>query len=301
MNRRLKLALAGLVLAFACGGAGADVNGFPTAYVQAYCHFAYHCCTPVERETFPPGFASQAETLGFDNESDCVARFTGTVETAFQPIQASVKDKRITWQQTGAQACLTALQNASSKCDAQGFNIAINGDPAQSGSKGVCNATNYVTGVVGASGACTISQDCSGTGSTCTPPPQTGGGNTIQAGGTCTQLPVAGQPCPNQQCETGNSCCNAGTCVAFVATGGPCVRQGTCSSSPCGSTDFCGWSNSAYSCQAKIAGGQACGKDQVGVDLPDSCSSGQCQNSTCTAPPGSNTTYKICTGNPDGL
>jgi hypothetical protein len=299
----LKLAMSGLVLAFACGGAGADVNGFPTAYVQAYCHFAYHCCTPSERTTFPTGFSNEAQTLGFDNEGDCVTRLGASAQSGLQAIQASVKDKRIVWSTTAAQACLTALQNAGSKCDAQALVIAISGDPSQPGTKAVCNESQFITGQVAASAACTISQDCSGTGSVCTPPTTTGGNPVIQSGGTCTQLPVAGQPCLNNQCETGNSCCNANTCVAYVATSGACVRGGfgTCSSSPCGSTDFCGWSNNAYSCQAKIAAGQACGKDQLGNDLPDSCLSGQCQNSTCTAPAGSNTTYKICTGNPDGL
>jgi hypothetical protein len=303
MNRRLKLALSGLVLAFACGGAGADVNGYPTAYVQAYCHFAYHCCTPIERGTFPSGFANEAQTLGFDDEGDCVARLSASLQSAAQPIQASVKDKRIVWSQTAAQACLTALQNAGSTCNAQALAIAINGDPSQPGTPAICSDATFITGQVAASGACTISQDCSGSGSICTPPQQTGTGTTIQAGGTCTQLPVAGQPCPNQQCQTGNSCCNAGTCVAYAASGATCVRPlfGTCSSAPCADADFCGWNSTAYSCQAKIAGGQPCGKDQNGAELSDSCLSGTCQNGSCTAPQGTNVTYKICTGNPDDL
>jgi hypothetical protein len=304
MNGRMKLAVSGLVLAFACGP-GSDVNGFPSAYVQAYCHLAYHCCTPVERVTFPTGFANEAQTLGFDNEGDCVTRLSASSQSSSQPVQASVKDKRIVWSQTLAQACITALQNAGSKCDAQALAIAINGDPSQPGTKAVCNESTFITGQVAASGACTISQDCSGAGSLCTAPTQTGGGTTIQAGGTCTQLPVAGQQCPNGQCQTGDSCCNTGTCVAYVASGGTCVRSvfGTCSSSPCGSGDYCG-SNAAagpYTCQAKIAGGQPCGVDQGGATLSDSCLSNVCQNGSCTAPAGTNVTYKICTGNPDGL
>jgi hypothetical protein len=302
MSRRWKLAVSGLLLAFACGP-GADVNGFPNAYAAAYCHFAYHCCTPVERQTFPSGFAQQAVTLGFDDEGDCTSRLSASAQTTYQPLQASVKDKRITWNQTAAQACLTALSSAASSCNAQSFQIALNGDPSQPGVLAVCDQTQFTTGLVAATGTCTINQDCAGAGSVCTPLMQTGTTQTIEAGGTCTPLPTAGQNCPDGTCATNNSCCNAQVCVAYVTTGATCTRSdfGECSSAPCLSTNFCGYTNNAYSCQAKIAGGQPCGVDENGIKLDDSCLSGTCTNGSCTAPPGSDTTYKICSGNPDGI
>jgi len=301
MNRRFILAAACVIAVCGCGP-GSDVNGFPSAAVQAYCHFAYHCCTPSERATFPNGFDNTAQQYNFDNESDCNQKLSESAQVAYQAIQASVKDKRITWNSSAAQSCIDAVNKAASSCSAQAYIIATQGDPTMPGTKAVCDQSQFVTGTVAASGPCTISADCSGTGSDCTPPKQTGTTQTVTSGGTCTPLPTVGQMCQGQ-CEPGNSCCNAQVCVALQATGASCTSGGGgCSAQPCDATkDFCGWNGTALLCSTKIAGGQPCGKDMNGVDLPESCQSNQCTNGSCTAAGGQAVTYSICTGNSDGF
>src|SRR5579872_1697546 len=105
------------VFSISCGSA-ADPSNFPTAYAHAVCHFQYHCCTPAERgvdafETLsrvspgigPPftSFAGVAESLGYADEGGCDDKLGLFFRNGNQPIQTSVKDKRITWDTAAAQ------------------------------------------------------------------------------------------------------------------------------------------------------------------------------------------------------
>jgi hypothetical protein len=307
MTHRTRLALAVIVLAFACAP-GADVNGFPSALANAYCHFAYHCCTPADRTTFPSGFSNLENTYVFDNESDCDAKLGEAYQAQFQEIQASVKDKRMTWNQTSAQTCLTALQNAANPCSAQAFTVASNGDPNNPTALAACDATQFETGAVAAGAVCTIDADCAGQGSVCTAPTPDAGTVVIQTGGTCVALPAAGSPCRNGSCAAG-ACClsNTNTCTAYQAAGAACVAAGgfgTCTTQPCDpTTDYCNYNANGSTCMAKIANGTACAKDQFGGNDSTSCQSGYCDSTSndCAAVPGQQVTYDICTGNADGL
>lgn len=293
MNHRTRLAVSLLVLAMACGP-GSDVNGFPSALANAYCHFAYHCCTPIERQTFPQGFSNLATTLDFDSEGDCDSKYGEQLQASAQTYQASVKDKRITWNSTAAQACLNALNNAANSCSAQAFAVALSGDPNNPGTPAACDTTQFITGDVASGGACTIDQDCSGQGSTCKPAPQNPPPTVITTGGTCAVLPPTGQPCANGQCATGNCCDNTNTCVQYVATGSTCGGFFCASGMTCDPTiDYCGGNGT---CTQKIANGQPCFNND-----PLSCQSDNCNAGNCAAVQGQQVSYNICTGNKDGL
>ena len=55
------------------------------------------------------------------NEFDCDAKLGESYQINFQPQQASVKDKRMSYNQTAAQSCLDALSNATSSCNPAGI------------------------------------------------------------------------------------------------------------------------------------------------------------------------------------
>jgi hypothetical protein len=272
------------------------VNGFPSALANAYCHFAYHCCTPADRATFPSGFSNLETQYAFDNESDCDSKLAEEYQAQFQEIQASVKDKRMTWNQTGAQTCLTALNNAANPCSAQAFTVAISGDPANPTALAACDVTQFETGTVAAGAVCTMDADCAGTGSLCV----------VQTGGNCVALPAAGSPCKNNACAAG-ACCltTTDTCTAYQAEGAACAAGfGTCSTQPCDATkDYCNYNANGSTCMAKLANGTACAKDQFGGNDATSCQSGFCDTTTndCAPVASQQVTYDICTGNADGL
>src|SRR5207237_1326891 len=101
--------------------------------------------------------------------------------------------KRLTWNATGAQACLDAINQATNTCDVQAFLTAMKSSTPTT--KGVCDETQWTTGNIAAGSDCVIPQDCSGSGSTCVPTPQTGNTPVIRAKGSCDSLPTAGHPC----------------------------------------------------------------------------------------------------------
>jgi hypothetical protein len=310
MERWLVIALAGSGLA-GCGS-GADPSGFPTAYAHALCHFQYHCCTPAER-TFAAAFrgigpdytfARVAEALGYADEGGCNDKLSLYFRTDGQPVQTSVKDKRIIWSTTAAQACLDTLTTAGSKCDPQGFAVALNGDPSQPGTPAVCDASQWLTGTLAAGAACTIPEDCAGLDSSCDPA-MPGSTPVIQVGGNCAPLPVRGQACGQAGCVPTDSCCFNQTqiCAGFQSQGAACSPPDSfnCSSLPCDPRiGFCGWTGNGYTCQALQPAMAPCGKDDSGITLSYSCLSGSCTNGLCDPAPAS-ATYAICTGNPDGL
>ncbi len=287
-----KLTASCALLLLASCGPGADVNSFPTSFADAYCHFIYHCCTPADRANpaNPFSFTATEQTFDFANESDCDTKLGAAYQIDAQPTQASVKDQRISYNQTDAQACLNALSNAASACDPNAYLAATTGSSAS------CNAATFVTGLVAANGNCTLDADCAAAHSVCTPLPQDAGVPVISSAGTCTPPPGVGDPCAGI-CAAG-SCCGAGAngliCMAYVAPGAPCAAG--CSATPCDtSKDYC---DTAKGCTALVPNGGAC----VPANFGNECVSGNCDGKTSTCQPFAPTDkLEVCVGNPDGF
>jgi hypothetical protein len=269
------------------------VSSFPSAYANAYCHFIYSCCTPADRANPANPFSVTTQTeqnLDFDDESDCDAKLGELSQIAFQQQQASVDDKRQSYDQNDAQACLNAVSNASSACDPTAFLAATTG--TGNGTALVCNTSTFFTGLVAADGTCTLDTDCAAVNSVCTPLPQDGGTPVVSSTGTCTPPPGVGAACLGV-CAAGACCGGANsTCVAYVAEGATCAAG--CSSTPCDpSTDYC----NAGTCAVLVANGGACAPTNLGAD----CVSGNCVASSSTCQPQPTPKLEICTGNPDGI
>jgi hypothetical protein len=282
-----KLAICCASLLAACGP-GADVNSFPSAYADAYCHFLYQCCTPADRANVDPAnpfnVAGLEAQYDFDDESDCDAKLGEEYQITFQPQQASVKDKRTSYDQNDAQACLNAISDASSSCDPAAFVAAT----ATSGA--ACNTATYFTGLVPAGGTCTLNSDCAGLNSVCTPLVADGGTPIVTSAGSCTPAPALGAPCTDV-CAAGACFPGAGgsVCTAYIAVGAACA------SGPCDpSVNYC---SSAGSCTALVATGAACVPANQGAD----CVSGNCDTSSSTCQPLVTATLQVCVGNPDGI
>jgi hypothetical protein len=298
-----KLVFALAAAALSCSSTS-DVNGFPSSYANAYCHFAYHCCTPADRSKFPPGFSNAEASLNFDNEGDCNSKLSDSTQAQFQDVQASVKAKRMTWSSKAAQTCLTALNKATSPCSALAFNTAIYGDPNNPGAPAACDFGQMETGTVGAAGTCTLDQDCAN-GSRCSIPTRDGGTPIVQSTGTCVPLPDAGSPCAaGGMCATG-SCCtfSTGICAALQPTGAACDNffgpGFLCTAKPCDETaDYCHFDAGTGTCQPKLPIGTPCALNSFGAPYADSCQSGNCVAGTCAAVP--QTEYNVCTGNSTG-
>jgi hypothetical protein len=292
MKKRLSL-FAVLGFLVTCGP-GTDVKGFPNAYANAYCHFAYHCCTPADRATSAfSSFTATASQLGFDDESSCDSKLGDVYQSAFQQYQDSVQQKRLGYNQNVASTCIQALSNAANPCSYQAYL------DATGATDGGCTLTDLFTGLVPAGGSCTEQADCSIQNSVCNIPNQSDAGTAIVASvGTCTAPPTTGQPCTfGQSCAVGNCCDFTGTCVAYVSLGATCDNNfgGGCTAKPCDpSTSFCSLTNPT--CTALVSLGGTCTSDsqcQTGLV----CTLGKCAN-PATGPA---TQYDICGGNPDGI
>ncbi len=292
--KKLAIGCAGLFLV-ACGP-GAGLTSFPNALANEYCQFIYSCCTPADRanQANPLDILQEETTLNFDSESDCETKLGETAQISFQTYEASVDDKRMSYDQNAAQACLTAVANAISPgCNPNAFYAAV----ATAG--GDCTTTLLFAGLVPSDGGCTMSADCAVANSTCVPAtPDAGGVTVVTSAGTCAAPAALGAPCSTNgttgACVTG-SCCGASTatCVAYVAEGATCTLG--CDTTPCDpSQDYC---TTAGTCAALVATGGAC---QPTVYDGTDCQSGSCDPTTSlclSATPD----LEICTGNSDGI
>ncbi|MHB1844717.1 MAG: hypothetical protein ACYCWW_07780 [Deltaproteobacteria bacterium] len=291
MIRKTSIILA-TFLGTACGP-GADVGSFPQALANRNCHFAYHCCTPGDRNLI--GLNQTSSQLDFANESECDDRLGASIANTLQADQESVQDKRMTYAQSQAQACLTALDQAASSCSFDAFEATTNDG-------GPCVLPGLFVGAVAGGGDCTQDADCAAVGAVCVFPAGDGGTVIVTDKGSCEAPPAPGQPCATTNgeapCAQG-ACCNVATCVAYAAAGQPC-QPGGCSAAPCDpASDFCG--ATSLKCTPLIANGQPC---DPGDFIGYSCQSGVCLAGTCQAAGGTGTpqvSYQVCTGNPDGL
>ncbi len=295
MTRRL--ATAGLLLPLLTCGPGSDVRSFPNAYANAECHFAYHCCTPADRASAFFDMTALATQLNFDDEPTCDTQLGYLAQDQLQPLEASVQDKRMAYNQQQAQNCLNALDTAANTCDVVSFAAAV-------GTDGGCSLASIYTGLAAGGGTCTdhgqsLPSDCATPGAVCNIPNQTDAGLSLYTSqGTCTQPPTTGQPCVfGEPCTPGN-CCDPGAnnCAAYQPIGSPCDTfvLGTCSAKPCDpATSFCSTSLNPV-CAPLVANGGTCQYD-------GQCQSGSCPNGTCQGQPTQSVQYQICTGNPDGI
>ena len=231
-----------------CGrGSDASVAGFPRAEAAAYCHFAYACCSPADRRLFPNFsqvgtynplignrcFDELATAYGFKDESGCLARLEAPFQNLQLRIQASVKEGRMTYLPSGAQACLDALAAATARCSPATFRAAFFPDPNRAASKAVCDEGSWTHGAVAGKGACTMAQDCSAAGAGCFPAPPDAGVFLV-AEGICIDPPTQGQACGNgAACAPGNSCCDQNVCQGYVPRGQACGSSYWCSAQPC--------------------------------------------------------------------
>ena len=296
MKRRLTL-FAFVVSLVTCGP-GTDVRGFPNAFAAVLCHFAYHCCTPADRSNPYFDFAAIATNEGYDDEGSCTAKLGDVFQTSVQPLQDSVLEKRLAFNQAAAQACVDSLSRAANPCSFEAYSAATNSADGGCGTQS-SGFNGLFTGLVPAGGACTEDLDCSIPNSVCNIPYQTDGGVALVASvGTCVAPPTTGQPCNGlQACAKGNCCAFSGVCVAYVAQGGACDNNfgGGCTLKPCDpATTFCSGLTNPI-CAQLVANGGTCLGD-------GNCQSGYCNAGKCAdQPAGPATQVSICSGNPDGL
>ncbi len=295
-----------VLLLAACGSSSTGLSAFASGYAASYCHFAYHCCTPSDRANPEDPFAITAmteHTLGFASEQGCTTSFGVQVEVALQQYEDSVSGKRMSYDQADGEACLSAMTATAAACDPNAFWAA-----SQTG--GACDVRVFFTGLVPATGDCTMNGDCAAAGSNCDP--VDGGivseGDTpevVTGAAACTAPLPVGAMCTEDDCVAG-ACCSffsylSSNCLAYVAEGAMCDPG--CETAPCDpSTDYCDVVGTG-DCQPLIASGGACNPNNEGTDcqgfncVPDlsdeTGNTGTCQSDTPV--------IQICVGNPNGF
>jgi hypothetical protein len=293
------------LLLVGCGSSGGGgLSSFANAYAASYCHFIYHCCTPSDRANPENPFAITSTTeqmIGFATEEGCANSLGAQAQVALQPYEDSVAAKRMSYDQTDTQACLSALGAAASACDPNAF-------WAASLTGGACDVLPFFTGLAPAGGDCTMDGDCAIAASTCAPvdagmgqegPPS----DVITGAATCVSPQAIGMTCTENNCAAG-SCCSysytGSTCLAYVAEGAMCVEG--CDMTPCDpAADYCDSMGTGV-CQPLIASGGTCNPYYGGSDCKDlNClPSGDDTTGTCNS--NSDTlVIKICVGNPNGF
>jgi hypothetical protein len=298
---KTRFAIPALLLFLVTCGPGADARSIANSLANVFCHFAYACCTPIERQDFLSVGTSTGDT-DFDNESGCDTAIGDQYQDQLQPYEASLTEQRMTYATATAQACLNALSAAANQCSYQSLINASTGDAG-------CPAklSDLFTGTVAAGGTCTMDADCALPGSQCRPPGSDGGTTiVVTAEGVCVSPAAVGQPCNTTlavPCVAG-SCCNQGnggmpTCTAYVATGAACSGFfGQCTNTTCNpSTDYCPVSGSPVCTALQPVGGPCMNSFECQAGL--NCNNG----TTCQGAPdsGVQVVYQVCTGNKDGI
>jgi hypothetical protein len=241
-----------LTLALALSGAGAGVlaacgifqpfglDALADTRIHAICHFAYGCCTPVERDRFLE--------LDFKDEGTCLEELNDTGGILFsidQQAREAVSAGKAVYDGDKAEKCSRTTFDALNQCDAAalgasgGFGFSTIGLVTDA-SDPECVALalrDYTTGTVKDGDDCVSDFECADFGSCVVPADETD----ITNKGSCHASAKEGVACNDRPCVPGLSCIN-GACAKPdpQPEGADCSSNGDCASGNCADVEVGG-------------------------------------------------------------
>jgi hypothetical protein len=224
----------------------ASSSNFCSQIADVACHNIYQCCTESEIERYLGVTDPRTEDQCRDDVTRSCTRDTATLDD-------SLKAKRVTFDSSKMNACLTAVLAPGGTCSEVVTELPW---------KVACMDSAFV-GQVSTGDACFFDFDCQGAPDSFCAPNQ-----------KCAAKPVAGFPC-GTGCAS-NYFCSSGLCAARVAAGGPCT-----SNLQCAMDLFCDLSATPMPiCTAAQPGGATCTSNQA--CMSGDCVPGQCMGTTFT-------------------
>lgn len=182
--------------------AAISLSEFYTGLTQAHCELNIKCCTTDELATKYSGTTGPATAADCKSSAATYGAFSAVV------VQISIDKKRLKFDASKAQACLTAAQTL-----------------ACTGTAAIAACAEVTTPLVAKDGACGSHTECF-TGY-CT--------GAINTDGKCADMPKEGEAC-NLSCVSGNYCSFA-KCAKKLAGGEACDSANQCASDHCNDTD----------------------------------------------------------------
>jgi hypothetical protein len=216
-----------LVVAIVLGGLSGcgNVGGIPvdqtaSRIAETVCPKAWMCCTADQL---------MSNAAAGTSEQDCITQTTAHYQSYLSTLQASVSQKRATYQSSKLDTCLMTIQ--TSDCDTLNVTNHVVGIPG---------CESFTTPLVAVGGACSQHYEC--VNGWCDVPTGSSDGQ-----GVCAAFVAAGRSCAaagGPSCGPSSVCDVEGTpnessddlCAAVSDIGGPCADDLQCTSLNCSSS-----------------------------------------------------------------
>ncbi|HSY42189.1 MAG TPA: hypothetical protein VLA79_21795 [Polyangia bacterium] len=211
----------GLVGLPGCGNVGGiPVDQTATRIANTICPKAWMCCSADQL---------MSNAAAGMNEQDCITQTTTNYKSYLSSLQASVDQKRASYQSSKLDTCLMTIQ--SSECSALNVTNHVMGIPG---------CESFTTPLVAVGGACSQDYEC--VNGWCNVPTGSNNGE-----GVCAAFIAAGQSCaagggpscgPNAVCDTEGTpdVSSDDLCAAVSDIGGTCTDDLQCQSLNCSSS-----------------------------------------------------------------
>ncbi len=225
MVRRRAAGWAALLALAGCGGvSGIPIDQTATRIADAVCPKAWSCCTADQLS---------GNTAAGTDVASCEAQTTSNYQSQLSVVQASVNQKRATYESSKVDACLATIQSADCATLDMTNHLA-----------GVPGCDSFTTPLVPPGGACSQDYECIG--GFCDVPQDTTNGE-----GTCTAFVATGQSCaaaggpscgPNAVCDPEGTLDDSSDdlCEPVSAEGGACADDVQCTTLNCTSSGGAG-------------------------------------------------------------